>query len=1081
MRRKTGSMLSAVLWVSTIGLFVDTARAAEAEWSWRQPHAEVLPNGDLKWKPQPFVFEKSDSVRYIDFESGDDNNAGTAREKPWKHHPWDSAATSNATACSGIQTYVFKGGVYYRGELAVKESGKPQHPIRLTRDPSWGNGDAVLCGSEHVSGWKKGAYSGAGTAGHKDIPEPEKVWYADLDFAPRSVWLVRKEGDYFRIPLARTPNWKRSNPDDVKSEWWVWDNPRKPFGNTIKNAGGQEMHLGIDTKHIKDKPADYFKGALIWPEYGWVMSGPYPTEVEVVDLQQNGLGFGGWTGGGTNGVIMRNMRYYLEDKPQYLDDPDGEYWFDKKGNGGRLYLRLPGDADPNTARVEAGKRTNLVNGEKVEHLHITGLTFRFTTAPWAITAATWDFSTKPWGLRPDVHTGCVRVWGSGQDIRIANCLFEHVFFPIRIRSLVDGQRVDDVRIEDNDFRYTDNGILSVSDGSGWGYAKLRGRLGDVRIYRNHSLETGTRPSRYSTGTGMQVTCPRTVEIAGNVIERSYAQGIDVHGSKVSGCWGDVPFTRILIHHNKVWESMLNCNDYGGIETWQGGPAYVFNNISYDALGYRNWERYTKADAGFGHAYYLDGAFKNYHFNNIAWGKSKDVASPVVNCAAFQEIHSYQNTFFQNTIYNYYAGSRRQAPEAGRNKYLGNIWDGIGKYVFRHADPAKTAAEGNAKDAGPQKTRFALETNAYGRNIFHDFAEMGVLDPAGRWLLSFEDFKGALEKNKSLLCDLGEVSKTSPLRDPAKGDFRPAEGSIGVGKGVKVFVPWSLCGVVGEWNFYHTGDDPAHILDEHWYMTDYHVSREGYHERPMYPLKGANVGAEDYVKGALEDWIPGALSFAAAKKQYATLAHAEMMKPFSFQDLKKSRHEGAKPEPCTIEGEALKNPQVYRSNLLIEVYFKTAPNHADGVLMEKMKGCGYSLTVNAAGQLSFSVKGTGVSAAVESRAKVNDGRWHHAIVEADRQAKTLTVYVDGRKDASAGGVDDAVSLANDGDVCVGGTPEGRYFDGVLDFLRIAHGTLADADTTIEELYAWEFDGPHLRDFTGRQPVGARDAGAIEKAD
>ena len=35
---------------------------------------------------------------------------------------------------------------------------------------------------------------------------------------------------------------------------------------------------------------------------------------------------------------MRNMRYYLEDKPQYLDDPEGEYWFEKKGNGGRLYL-----------------------------------------------------------------------------------------------------------------------------------------------------------------------------------------------------------------------------------------------------------------------------------------------------------------------------------------------------------------------------------------------------------------------------------------------------------------------------------------------------------------------------------------------------------------------------------------------------------------------------------------------------------------------------------------------------------------------------------------------------------------------
>jgi hypothetical protein len=263
------------------------------------------------------------------------------------------------------------------------------------------------------------------------------------------------------------------------------------------------------------------------------------------------------------------------------------------------------------------------------------------------------------------------------------------------------------------------------------------------------------------------------------------------------------------------------------------------------------------------------------------------------------------------------------------------------------------------------------------------------------------------------------------------------------------------------------------------MTDYHVSRDGYHERPMYPLKGVNVGAGDYVQGALEDWIPGALSFAAAKKQYATLANAEMMTPFSFNDLKKSRHEGAKPEPCTIEGEALKNPQVYTSNLLIEVYFKTAPGHAGGVLMEKMKGNGYSVTVSAAGRLSFKVKGAGVSALVESLNKVNDGRWHHAIVEADRRAKTLTVYVDGRKDATGSGVDSTVSLANDGDVCVGGTPEGRHLDGALDFLRIAHGTLADADTTIAELCAWEFDGPHLRDFTGRKPTGARDAGALGK--
>ncbi len=127
--------------------------------------------------------------------------------------------------------------------------------------------------------------------------------------------------------------------------------------------------------------------------------------------------------------------------------------------------------------------------------------------------------------------------------------------------------------------------------------------------------------------------------------------------------------------------------------------------------------------------------------------------------------------------------------------------------------------------------------------------MGVLEPSGRWLLTFDDFKAALEKNKSLLSELGHVSQTAPLRNPAQGDFRPADGSAALGKGVKVFVPWSLSGVVGEWNFYPTGDDPTHIIDEHWYMTDYHVSREGYYERPMYPLKGVNVSGDGLRLGA----------------------------------------------------------------------------------------------------------------------------------------------------------------------------------------------------------------------------------------
>ena len=115
------------------------------------------------------------------------------KQTPWKHHPWDPNATGQAKACKGAHTYVFKQGVVYRGEMDANESGTVATPIILTRDPSWGTGPAVICGSEAVTGWKQGADSTL-------IPEPEKVWYVDLDWAPqkRLDGRRRRRGDAHR-------------------------------------------------------------------------------------------------------------------------------------------------------------------------------------------------------------------------------------------------------------------------------------------------------------------------------------------------------------------------------------------------------------------------------------------------------------------------------------------------------------------------------------------------------------------------------------------------------------------------------------------------------------------------------------------------------------------------------------------------------------------------------------------------------------------------------------------------------------------------------------------------------------------
>lgn len=63
---------------------------------------------------------------------------------------------------------------------------------------------------------------------------------------------------------------------------------------------------------------------------------------------------------------------------------------------------------------------------------------------------------------------------------------------------------------------------------------------------------------------------------------------------------------------------------------------------------------------------------------------------------------------------------------------------------------------------------------------------------------------------------------------------------------------------------------------------------------------------------------------------------------------------------------------------------------------------------------------GVRAELTSQARLTDGQWHHLIAEADRAARALTLYVDGRRDSHGPGIGE-ISLANEGDLYVGAGP------------------------------------------------------------
>lgn len=882
------------------------------------------------------------------------------------------------------------------------------------------------------------------------IPDRAHVWYVDLDFAPRNLWMVDKQDRITRIPLARTPNWKVVDNEDIKSQWWQFDNPGNPHFKRI-TVGKTEYFLGIDTEHLTQDPS-YYEGAYVWNEYGWVMGTPYPSRIKQFFPEKKGMAIEGQWGGGAGGNhLPRYSRYYLEDKPQYLDDPDGEFWFEKSGTGGRLYLRLPNDLNPNDVTLEAAEHATLLDATQINHLVVSGLTFRFTNTFWDLHAG--PFASK------DVDPACIRLLGEGDDIRITHNTFEYVNMPVRMVPTGENKTIDRVVITDNIMQFTDHGAVTLTDGSNWGEKHTSTRLLDVKLLRNKVQHIGMRPTRYGQGHAFDILCPQTCEVSGNVMDQLYGSGIFVFGGKRSDAMTDRPLTRILIHHNQVTNSLMNTNDWGGIETWQGGPAYVFNNVSGNPGGFKLWgiknQPKVPATSRFGHAYYMDGGYKQYYFNNIAWGNNNDPYSPLGNTAAFQEIHGYLASVFNNTAWNFVIGSRRQGPEAGMNKYMGNIWDQMGYMVFRHADPSNQQADPNAHDVGQIGSKFDHATNVYVDNLFYKLPQqVGVFESSGNWYGDVPTMAKALNQRGSI-GNLGVVTDTSPLRDAAQHDFRPTDSARDLG--VRVFVPWALYATVGEWHFYHKGNDPTQIPDEHFHLASNYVKRTDYHNQPRFPLTVVGGTDADYVAGPLEDWTHGALQLDGTSR-YAVLEQKQL---------------DAMPDTTPT----IRSPQVEESNFIIEVYFRAEGDKSSTIIVRKQNNlAGYSLTLEPNGCVRFDIKGNGQAAAITSQQNVTDKQWHHVLAECDRDSKTMRLYVDGKLDASGAGPGD-VSLKNDANLYVGGSPDGQHLKGQMEFLRIAHGSLADARTTIDELHAWQFDGPFLRDFVGRKPAGKRDAGAI----
>ncbi len=1081
-------------------------------YSWQKPHATVSRTGGLEWAPEPFVFENGAQVRYIDYENGSDTNDGLTRSTPWKHHPWDERATNTAAESSGVITYVFKRGVTYymfepqdpEGEwdpyFKADESGTPNEPIRLTVDPDWGTGEAVIAGSAPIPAlWQQ--------AGPDDVPnrmDHTNVWYIDAgEWWPRHprrprdklleeviLWEVR-DGVTLELHLARDPDWQESHCSFALDYWHQWSGY---LGDNWRDFYDEDL---------KGYPEDYFDGANVWSQYATFMGAPNPNLIQPGDYdpETGVLRSGGpWPG------VKEGSRYMIENLPQFLDSP-GEYYWDEDGTG-RIYVRLWDDRDPNASQVEMSACFEAVSVDNQSFIEVSGLTF----------------------TRFGRQCNAVRVTGTGRNITVTNCNFKHLAGDgVYVRPRDEGDTLRAITISDNDFAYIQNTAIGAGGKSrGLPRHNSDGILVSVDVLRNRTYETGFRQtSGYQSNVpAIDIGYPFRAEIAGNVVTRSFGSGIVVHGGKAGGDPGGrvVPLTRILVHHNKIENTALGVNDYGGLAIWQGGPMYVYNNISGNAVGHipGGFVYNSNRDMNLSYPIYLDGAYKTYTFNNITWGRTTDENDPYHSRgSAYFMVFGFLNPVIHNTFYR--SGIGLGGSSGNRNDVLGNLFVDIKSRFLKNNRTLDPSLVGGGDD-GSSGLR-GIPTLAYADNLFHGTAEAGVLAKKGDSVgmgaemdIEAEEITAMAAQMKvyPLRCGrLGWEEENRPIKtglpDPidchkgiSDGNLRPHDTTLANNNGVTYFIPWSLYATVGEWHFMQNRRNPREILDYHWFMNETHVKRKAYEAIPYFTLSLSDSTLDAYTESYLEDWAPGAVVFDGSR--FAAVGHEEMHRDIEVEATRlgeKPVEPWITPEPdsgydhrndpiygpgqiARFPGDRRRTLDISTENVLVETVVRVdAVDPAqNGVIAGKYDGnTGYRLYVTPTGLPEFEVAAGGSAYRVAGVETITDGEWHHVIGEIDRKSGRMSMYVDGSlSNESSSTLAPEASLSNTADFIVGkGNEDTDYFMGAIDFLRVCKGTLADAATTIEELYAWQTDGPVRYDFAGNPPMGRRDIGALENGD
>lgn len=511
---------------------------------------------------------------FVDYGSGSDAHSGKSEAEAWKHAPGDSQAEGRVASVvlEPGDVVQFRGGVIYRGRIKIPASGNAEKRI-IYRGTGWGEGRAILDGSEIVTGWKKceSAFQAGGNRNFKDLYTTEVT--ADSPFLL---------------------NLHETNPSTKEDEFlWISQdpNPADPFFHDRRDSFYPVTKDNLTTTSITDpgvftyEDADHYQGAsvLLWVNpnftrrFGIQSYDPATRRVTFEDIGKSAIYPDG-----------RDQYFAIHNSPHVIDKP-GEYSVgEPDASGNRRIVLWPFSPEDLDMRISRSVRSHGFDLGKESHIHIEGFEIRKFAGAKArggcgIATATRGVGTKGGYL-------------------LKNNRIHH--------NMSGGRGLGGIYLDDTvDAIVEDNEVLWNKD-----HRAIFVTNGESIIIQNNHIE-------YAGRTALAMYGGKRSRILNNRIS-------NILGTHANAMTFYIASENLLVAGNVITNSTTP------ITFQDSGPLYFFNNITDGGGKYKNvneWPNTKRGPWATGQIVFANNTFVNADaHSSLNLGKDPDKAYVVIN-------------------------------------------------------------------------------------------------------------------------------------------------------------------------------------------------------------------------------------------------------------------------------------------------------------------------------------------------------------------------------------------------------------------------------------------------------------------